>query len=309
MSPRRVLILCFVVAAVSSVAIASEMRVASLREKVQAQEAKAMGEPDTPAPQLQYPAKPMQQTDTMVPNAAEDTVLKAYITPEEPLKKGVASELTLALKDKDGKPVTIDTLEERHTRKIHLLVIDEALGDYHHLHPTPGKNGTYTFSFTPATAHNYKVFADVKPVGGDAEMVPVALAGRDACSENCIDKKSIYEAKTGDITAKLEFDQKSLKVGTPAKGDVLLTDAKGAPVKNLEPVMGAYAHIVGFYDNFMTVAHMHPLGDEPKDAKERGASPVKFMLHPQRAGFLKLFVQIHRDGKDVFIPFGVTVGD
>jgi len=309
MSSRRYIVFIFLVLALSGAAIAAEMRVASLRDRVQAQEARAMGEPDEPKQTLQYPAKPVQQGDAMAPGG-EETVLKAYVTPEEPLQKGVAAKLTLALKDKNGKPVGLDALEERHTRKIHLLVVDESLSDYHHLHPETGKTrGSYTFSFTPQTAHNYKLFADVKPVDGSAEMVPVLLAGRKACETACIDKVPSETATVGDIKAKLVFDQMPLKVGTPAKGEVFVTDLAGAPLKNLEPVMGAYAHIVGFYDNFGTVAHMHPLGDEPKDMKARGASPIKFMLHPQRTGFLKLFVQIHVKGEDVFIPFGAVVGD
>lgn len=309
MSSRRYIVFILLVLALSGAAIGAELRVASLRDRVQAQEARAMGEPDEPKQTLQYPSKPLQQADAMTPGG-EETALKAYVTPAEPLQKGVDAKLTLALKDKNGKPVGLDALEERHTRKIHLLVVDESLSDYHHLHPQPGKTrGSYTFSFMPQTAHNYKLFADVKPVDGAAEMVPVLLAGRKACETDCIDKTHADTATVGDLKAKLVFDQSPLKVGTPAKGEVTVTDSKGAPLKNLEPVMGAYAHIVGFYDNFASVAHMHPLGDAPKDAKAQGAAPVKFMLHPQRAGFLKLFVQIRVKGEDVFIPFGVTVGD
>lgn len=306
---RRSFLLCFIVAALSGSAIAADKHAATIRDKVQAQEAKALGEPDEPAQRLQYPAKPVQQSDAMTPGSGDETTLKAYITPEEPLKKGVEAHLTLSLKDKDGKPAGVEALEERHTSKIHLLVVDESLRDYQHLHPKAGKAGTYSFSLTPATAHNYKVFADVKPVGGAAEMVPVLLAGRDPCADRCIDRKPADNAAVGKIKAVLRFDQKALKVGTPAKGEVMLTDENGAPLKNLEPVMGAYAHIVGFYDNFMTVAHMHPLGAEPKDASARGASPLKFILHPQRTGFLKLFMQVRVDGKDVFIPFGAVIGD
>ena len=36
-------------------------------------------------------------------------------------------------------------------------------------------------------------------------------------------------------------------------------------------------------------------------------SLLQFHMEPKVKGFVKLFVQLHVDGKDVFVPFGVTV--
>lgn len=74
----------------------------------------------------------------------------------------------------------------------------------------------------------------------------------------------------GKYKFKLEFDNKSLIVNQAVMGKIFITDATNKPVKNLEPVMGAFAHIVGFYDVFKTVAHVHPMGIEPTQASDRG---------------------------------------
>lgn len=71
--------------------------------------------------------------------------------------------------------------------------------------------------------------------------------------------------------------------------------------------MGAYSHIVGIAEDWRTIAHVHPMGTEPKAASDRGGPTIDFHLEPRRAGFLKLFAQIQVDGHDVFLPFGLTV--
>ena len=49
-----------------------------------------------------------------------------------------------------------------------------------------------------------------------------------------------------------------------------------------------------------------PSGDPANDT-DRGESPLSFMLHPDNQGFLKLFVQLRVDGKDVFLPFSLFI--
>lgn len=232
--------------------------------------------------------------------------LQAHIMPDA-MVQGSDTTFTLTL-TKNNVPVPLAALEERHTQKIHLLVVDESMVDYHHLHPVAGgEAGTYSFSFTPNTAHNYMLYADVKPIAGDAQMIAVKLNGAAPCANDCLDKSATDRATVGDVTAQVVFDSKTVKAGSPVNAQVTLTGADGKPLADLEPVMGAYGHIVGFYEGFRAVAHMHPMGPEPEKHTDRGASPVKFMLHPDHPGYLKYFVQIRRGGKDVFLPFGIEI--
>ncbi len=232
--------------------------------------------------------------------------LQAQVTPDT-LVRGRDSTFTLML-TKGNTPVSLAALEERHTQKIHLLVVDESMVDYHHVHPTAGSDaGSYTFAFTPNTARNYMLYADVKPLNGEAQMIAVKLNGGAPCANDCLDKSATDRATVGDVTGQVVFDGKTVKAGSPVNAEVTLTGADGKPLADLEPVMGAYGHIVGFYEGFKSVAHMHPMGAEPEKPEDRGASPVKFMLHPDHPGYLKYFVQIRRGGKDVFLPFGLTI--
>jgi len=84
---------------------------------------------------------------------------------------------------------------------------------------------------------------------------------------------------------------------------------KKCVTNKLEPVMGAYAHIVGFYEDRQTVLHIHPEGEEPKSADERGGPTFGFRFYAPKPGFIRLYVQVQVDGKQVFAPFGTMVAE
>lgn len=233
--------------------------------------------------------------------------LNAELLGSDPLSPEKNMDLILKVTDERGAPVTMDKLQVAHTKKIHLLVADESLTDYHHLHPIAGTEpGTYIAAFVPEKADNYKIWVDVTPVGGTQQFIPVLLKGKKPCPSSCVDKKVSSEGFAEGLKASVSFETPPTK-GCRGHGVVKITDNAGQPINDLEPVMGAFAHIVGLYEDFSTIAHLHPMGKEPTNDIERGGPDLQFHLEPEKAGFLKLYVQIKRKGKDVFIPLGINV--
>lgn len=219
-----------------------------------------------------------------------------------------------------GKTVTVDAkltdiktayiikdrdLEEKHTRKVHLLVIDPTLTDYQHIHPTAtSTSGVYQFKFSPKKPGNYRVWADVTPVATKTQQFVSADLGQRKPAT--IDKTESNEATVDGYKFKLSFDKPPVE-GDESLGTIDITDSKGKPVATLQPLMGAYSHIVGFYDDYRTIVHTHPMGAEPTSDKERGTTPLTFHLMPVKAGFVKLFAQVVIDNKEIYVPFGITV--
>jgi hypothetical protein len=277
--------------------------------------------PDTPKPTGEKPpvkADTPKTDDKVEPAGHHDhaaaanddygpPTLRVSLTPSPKLEKGKAASFTLGLATVDGAPILEDGLDERHTKKIHILVADESFSDYQHVHPKADKQG-WSFTFTPETEHDYRMWVDVKPKGGNSQMIPLLLNGNEPCKEACVDNTISMAASFGDNKATLSFDNPPT-AGAPATGTVELTGADGKPLSGLEPVMGAYAHVVAFSADGRSVAHVHPMGDGPQKPEDRGASPLKFMIHPKKAGILKIFVQIATDDKDIFLPFTVKVDD
>ena len=214
----------------------------------------------------------------------------------------------ITLTRKDGTPVTFDQLREVHTRKLHLLVIDESLTDYHHIHPEaadahlPGK---YTFKFDPKTQKPYRFFADITPVDGKQTYVMAELAGT-PCPVPCINETLNNEATQDGLHYRLSLD-KPLKKGQASMATLMITRENGMPVKELEPVMGAFAHLVGFYADGKSVAHIHPMGKEPTTESDRGGPSLMFHLMPDKEGYMAFFAQVMVDGKMRFVRFGQQV--
>jgi hypothetical protein len=232
---------------------------------------------------------------------------KASVSGADSLEEGTKYHLTLHLSKEDASPLTKDDLQEVHKSKIHLLVIDDNMVDYQHIHPKAGEEpGLYTFSFTPQTAHNYTFWTDITPVKGPHEYLETHLQGAMPCKEHCIDKTPSFAGSAGELKGSISFDD-FLKVGEETMGTLIITDEKGHPVKDLQPVMGAFAHIVGFYTDKPGVVHLHPMGKEPKDDDARDGPDLMFHISPEQTGVIKLFAQVRRDGKDFFIPFTLTV--
>ena len=205
-----------------------------------------------------------------------------------------------------GKPMGADSFEIAHTKKIHVLGVDPSLTDYSHSHPAPSaKPGDWSFTFTPKFNRPYHLWLDVKAVGGAQEFVLLTVNANGAMA--AVEKTSSLVAKVGDVSATLAFDA-PLVAGQAAMGRLEIQRGD-KPFAALEPVMGAYSHIVGISEDWKTIAHVHPMGTEPTRESDRGGPAIDFHLEPRNAGFLKLFAQIQVDGHDVFLPFAVTVGD
>lgn len=253
-------------------------------------------------------------------------------SPKSPLAPGQRSEVKIRLTTRSGVPVVFRDLMVMHAQPIHLLIVDSTLEDYHHEHPLPAEfsqtpsdydpargdmcgpaprgSGEYSFSFTPRTSGPYRIFADVVPVAsGIQEYIPTDLQGSTAAG-SVADKSDRFEATAGGMTFKLAFmDQR----GTRPKArqthamQIRVTGNDGQPMRQLEPFMNVFAHLVGFYDDGKTVIHLHPEGGDILRKDVRGGPFLNFRLHPPKAGFIRLYCQVQRDGKSLFAPFNVNV--
>ena len=221
---------------------------------------------------------------------------------------GKAQAVTLMLTDaKTGAPIGPNELEIAHTKKLHLLIIDESLTDYQHIHPAPGaKPGEWTFNFAPKFARTYRVWSDTKRNGADQEYVFADLPAG-AQKAPAPDAKPIASAELNGLKFSLSFDG-PVKAGEGVMGSVAVVDAKtGKPFTQLQPIMGAFGHVVAFSRDWGSIEHVHPLGDEPTKNTDRSGPVIGFHMEPQNAGVLKIFVQILGGGKETIVPFTVNV--
>jgi hypothetical protein len=120
----------------------------------------------------------VQLSPFVLPEGARPAkIVKASVNTNEPVQVGMRTNTRLYLTNLLGEPILARDLREVHTQKIHLLIVDKSLSDYHHEHPNQtGKPGQYDFSFAPQKPGPYHVWADVQPyITGLQEYAPAQI--------------------------------------------------------------------------------------------------------------------------------------
>lgn len=211
----------------------------------------------------------------------------------------------------EDKPVTPDDLLVMHTEPIHLLIEEPGLGDYHHEHPVPTSTpGEYTFTFTPRKTARYRIWADIVPLATGIQELPFADLSAATASAPVKPEPDRLTATAEGYHFALSFPNtpaQTLKAGQPRPMTLHIWDTQGRPVLALEPLMNAFCHLVGFYDDFRTVLHLHPIGGEVTNPDLRGGPALGFQWYAPKPGFIRLYAQVRIGGRMVFAPFNLNV--
>lgn len=240
------------------------------------------------------------------------SVVKLSAVGAAPLRAGQPADLRIRLQQRDGRPVEPKDLLVTHTQPIHLLIVDPTLTDYHHEHPLPAKEtGEYTFRFIPRKPGPYRIFADLLPAATSVQEYAVTdLPGEGSSEKAVASRPSTFRTALDGLRFDLELDGGNgapIVAGRVLGLRVTVTDAAGKPMRGLEPVMNAFAHMVGFHADYQTVVHLHPLGGEVFDQAARGGPTMSFRFLAPKPGYLRLYCQVQVGGKQIFAPFDVNI--
>jgi Heavy metal binding domain len=235
-------------------------------------------------------------------------IIKASVNTDEPLQVGMKAQAHLYLTTLLGQPVLPTDLREVHTQRIHLLIVDQSLSDYHHEHPEPGQTtGEYIFSFTPQKPGPYRVWANVQPYLTGIQEYAAAEITAPTTGEELTDTAENLTASVDRLRYKLSFGAQPIKAGEPVAGKLRITREDGTPVRELEPVMDAFAHLVAFHADGKTILHIHPKGIRRLTSNDRGGPELEFQFYSPKPGFFRMFAQIQLGGEQKFAPFGLIV--
>ncbi len=226
---------------------------------------------------------------------------------DRPPARNESVEFTLTLATASGKPLGPAELMVAHTRKLHLLVVDPTLSDYQHLHPEPArKPGEWKFSLTPTRAGEYRVFADFTPAA--------TQRGLYAATDFTVPGTVATVINTGNTTWQsmgYNFElvlPPVLNAGKPAdlKFRIERQGAKKEPVP-LQPVMGAFAHLVAFDEARSGFAHLHPQETDLSQTPDPLRPELNFQVTIPQPGRYVIWAQVDLGGREVFAPFWVDV--
>lgn len=186
-----------------------------------------------------------------------------------------------------------------HEKTFHLFVISRDLEYFQHVHPDVRPDGTIVLE-QAIPPGEYMLFADFLPEGGTPQMVQRAIIspGRAGWRRIPGEARETRQSSAEGITVSLETAAARAGKELPMTFTMIDT-ASGAPVTDLQPYLGAPAHILMVRSDLGDAVHAHP--------EEVTTAGPTVSFHPliPTAGVYKLWIQVQRAGKVITVPFVV----
>ena len=227
-------------------------------------------------------------------------------------RAGDEVQVDLHLETSGGMSIAAHELAVTHTEKMHIMLIDPSLEDYHHVHPkSGGLDGIYRFSFTPNKAGNYRVFTEIVPLRSRRQAIALSEFEVTGKPNDAKFKRSIQSLVKG-VHFELLGVPEVLKTGRDYSLDLNVRNEDGSSII-LETVMGSKGHMVAFDAEAKGFAHMHPVDDVITSRTAglggvgREDSELTFLFNVPNPGWYRLFAQIQVKGEALFGHFDLYV--
>ncbi len=186
----------------------------------------------------------------------QNIAVNLTVTPEI-LEAGKETNLQFRIM-KDNHLVSIET---SHERKIHLIIVNEDLSWFDHIHPAEQADGTYVVTETFPYNGKYLLYMDFKPESSAREVqkFEVNVSGGVEAAIKLADSKLISDVDGYKVTLLNGNDFKTnrnqpLNISVEKEGKVVKED-------DIQNYLGASAHIVMIGEKNKNFLHIHPSSD------------------------------------------------
>jgi hypothetical protein len=245
-----------------------------------------------------------------IPVVAVRSPVAMTLTTAEPAAAGGEVHGVLTLRTANGKPIAPEDLLVAHTKKLHLMISDPSLTDYQHVHPEPARTpGEWTFSFSPRFGGAYRLFADFTPAAtgrGLYASVDLDVKGAAAPAESTARRTPSPVVEQDGYRFTLTPQATPIRARQPADLKFAVTRNDGGAVP-LEPVMGAFAHLVAFDASRSGFAHLHPTEIDLAKRPDATHPVLEFKVTIPTAGRYVIWSQVNLGGREAFAPFWFDV--
>jgi hypothetical protein len=213
-----------------------------------------------------------------------------------------ASGLYLVIRDPDsGDPVPSFAIV--HERPFHLFIVDRALEYFEHVHPEPAGEGAFELA-QEIPPGEYMLIADFLPHGGTAQTVQRAIVTPGHEGPVMPPAPRLVAGPTERVVdgLRIAIEARDLAARRAASIRFTINDAAtGQPVSDLQPYLGAPAHLLMVNADLTDAVHGHPV------ERDTAGPAVSFTPLMPMAGPYKLWVQVQRGGRVITAPFVIEV--
>lgn len=238
-----------------------------------------VGDPGGRGPEFSVTGHDESHRSTGLSGSDSGYTLADLSAPESPNRAGP---LRFRIIGPDGAPVTRFAI--RHEKPLHLIVARTDAAEYRHAHPAMAADGTWSVDWTWAAPGTYRVFADFAPGDGSDDLV---LSGTVTVAGDATARPLPPAAETASV------DGYQVRMRDDS-GDLRFTVTRdGRPVTDLEPYLGAYAHLVGLHSPSLAYLHAHPQGEVGRTSP---GPEVAFHVEPPTPGPYRLYFEFAHGG-------------
>jgi hypothetical protein len=185
----------------------------------------------------------------------------------------------------DGNPIRHFAPEN--TKLLHLIVVRSDLTGYQHLHPRLGPDGTFTIDIATARPGRYRAIADFV-VDGRKYVLGTTLVALGHSPDAAPARPALHAMADG---YDVELQRPAvLRAGAEAQLTFRIT-RDGRAVRDLQPYLGAYGHLVALHAPDLTYSHVHPNGED------RRGGLITFDTELHARGTYRLFLQFQTAGR------------
>jgi hypothetical protein len=192
----------------------------------------------------------------------------------------------------NGSPHT--AFAEDQTKRMHLYLVRADLTNYQHLHPSTTGDGNWSVGLPALAPGPYRVYASFiatdKSGKGHELVLSRSLSVPGDYRGSPVPPPSSSAAVDGyEVTLKGQ-----VMSGMAMPLQVRVT-RDGRPVDDLQPYLGAYAHLTAIRSGDLAFSHLHP----EQEAAGGGTGGPDLSVHAQlpRPGDYRLFVQFQTGGR------------
>jgi Cu+-exporting ATPase len=211
-----------------------------------------------------------------------------------------------------GQPITELPLD--HERPMHLILTSMDLTQFQHIHPALAADGSYTVTTTLLQGGTYSLASEFQH-GGQTVLDQEQLTVGTATIPGAPPAPDLTPKTVGGVTVALAKPQ-TIRAGATVPLNILVTQ-NGQPVSDLQPYLGAAAHIAIVRSGGGDFQHTHAEGSDTHsddgataphdDSAATGpfGPSLAFNATFPLPGTYKIWIQINRGGEVITTAFVV----
>ena len=208
---------------------------------------------------------------------------------------GAGGTFRFRIDDPAGRPAT--RFATIHERLLHLIVANQEMSVFHHVHPTLAADGTWSVDLPALPAGSYRAIADFQAKGGPHLALGADLAVAGSYTPQPISGPTWSSTVDG---YRVDMAAEGHKGGAVTITMTISRD--GRPVADLEPYLGANGHLVALRAGDLAYVHVHPLDEKAPPGT------VVFDAELDAAGRYGLFLDFKHQGVVRTAPFTFDQG-